>query len=81
MNGAHVAATSGVAGQIATVIVWLSDAIGNHHWFPVDSGTAIAIASLIVSSMGALGVAGWNAATKESATVTKTETVDTAVKT
>lgn len=66
MNGSHVAAASGITGNIAAIIVWISNAVGTGHWFPVDSATSIAIASVLVSAFGAGGVVAWKATGKPS---------------
>lgn len=72
MNGSHVAAASGLVGNIASMIVWISNAIATGHWFPISSETSIAMASLIVSGLGGTGVAAWIALRKDKASVTVT---------
>lgn len=61
MNGAQVTAASSVGGNLATLLVWISNGLAHGVWFPVDSGTAIAAAALITAAVGASGVSVWNA--------------------
>jgi|JI10StandDraft_1071094.scaffolds.fasta_scaffold227039_4 hypothetical protein len=68
MNGSAVAATSGITGNIATIIVWMSNSMAHGDWFPVDSGTAISIATILTAAVGAFGVTSWNKATKSKTT-------------
>jgi hypothetical protein len=77
MNGAAVAATTGITGNVATVIVWMSNSMAHGNWFPVDSGTAISIATILTTAFGALTVTGWNRSTKSKTTATDTVSVET----
>lgn len=72
MNGSQVGAAAGITGNVASIIVWLSNAIGTGHWFPVSSETAIALATLLTTTLGATGVAWWHRSTRTTETATVT---------
>ena len=56
MNSSHVIATGGVTAMLAQILVWLT------HWplQPMDQNTALAVAGLLVASVGGLAVARIN---------------------
>ncbi len=77
MNGSAVAATTGITGNIATVMVWISNSLAHGNWFPFDSGTAISIATILTTAFGALTVTGWNRSTKSKSSTTDTVSTET----
>ncbi len=77
MNATSAVAAGGLTGNLATCIVWISNSLANGVWFPVDSGTSIALTSLISAGATALGITSWRRATKDKSSATETITVET----
>lgn len=77
MNATSAVAAGGLTGNTATIIVWVSNSLANGVWFPVDSGTSIALASLLSAGAAALGISSWRRATKDKTSATETVTVET----
>jgi len=74
MNGSHVVAASGVTSALAAVLMWVSACIDKGQILQLNTESATALATLVVTVLGGGSMAAWASRnkTKESITVETT---------
>lgn len=76
MNGSHVVAASGVTSALASVLMWISACLEKGQLLQLNTESAVAMATLIVTVLGGGSMAAWanRHKTKETTTIETTNT-------